>query len=192
MKKGKLYIVSGPSGCGKSTVLREVMAHRRKLYFSVSATTRAPRPGEKDGVDYHFVTEAEFNAMVGRDELLEHATFVNCSYGTPRGPVEEKMAAGIDVVLDIETQGARQVKAKMPEAVSVFILPPSLEELERRLRGRGTETDEKIKSRLATAAVELLEADTYDYRVVNDKVAEAAEEILKIMRKNRRKQEGSK
>ncbi|MBQ1767797.1 MAG: guanylate kinase, partial [Oscillospiraceae bacterium] len=170
MKRGKLYIVSGPSGCGKSTVLREVFAHRRNIFFSVSATTRGPREGEKDGKDYFFITREEFERLIAEGELLEHAKYVSNYYGTPRKPVEAMLSEGSDVVLDIEVQGAAQVKEKMPEAVSFFIMPPSLEELERRLRGRGTETDEKIRSRLDQAEREMAESGRYDYIVVNDDV----------------------
>lgn len=178
---GKLFIVSGPSGSGKSTVLGEVFRRRDKLYFSVSATTRQPRPGERDGVEYFFIDERRFDEMVERDEFLEHARYAKCSYGTPRAPVEEKLNAGIDVILDIEVQGARQVKARMPQAVMVFIAPPSLEELERRLRSRGTESEERIALRLQTAKTELLEAKTYDHVVVNDDYERAASEVLEII-----------
>ena len=187
MKRGKLYIVFGPSGCGKSTVLREVFAHRRNIFFSVSATTRGPREGEKDGKDYFFITREEFERLIAEGELLEHAKYVSNYYGTPRKPVEAMLSEGSDVVLDIEVQGAAQVKEKMPEAVSFFIMPPSLEELERRLRGRGTETDEKIRSRLDQAEREMAESGRYDYIVVNDDVSRAAGEILKTMRNIRRR-----
>lgn len=179
--RGRVFIVSGPSGSGKSTVLREVFKRRDRLYFSVSATTRAPRPGETDGVEYYFITEERFDAMVENNEFLEHARYAKCSYGTPRAPVEEKLAQGVDVIMDIEVQGARQVKARMPEAVSVFIAPPGPEELERRLRGRGTDSEEKIRLRLETAKTELLEAGHYDHVVVNDDYLRAAGELLNII-----------
>lgn len=187
MKKGKLYIISGPSGSGKSTVLREVFRHRRNVFFSVSATTRGPREGEVDGKDYFFISKDEFERMIAADELLEHAQYVSNYYGTPRKAVEAMLCEGKDVVLDIEVQGAGQVKAKMPEAVSFFIMPPSLEELEKRLRGRGTESEEKIRSRLSQAEREIAQSGKYDYIVVNDEVSRAAEEILKTMRKIRRR-----
>lgn len=180
-ERGHVFIVSGPSGSGKSTVLREVFKRRDRLYFSVSATTRAPRPGETDGVDYWFITEERFDEMVEQDQFLEHARYAKCSYGTPAGPVREKLREGYDVILDIEVQGARQVKARMPEAISVFIAPPSLEELERRLRGRSTESEEKIKLRLETAKNELPEAKKYDHVVVNDDYMRAAGELLDII-----------
>lgn len=179
--RGRLFIVSGPSGSGKSTVLREVFKKRDRLYFSVSATTRDPRPGETDGVEYYFITEDTFDAMVEHDEFLEHARYAKCSYGTPRAPVEDKLSQGFDVILDIEVEGARQVKARMPEAVSVFIAPPSLEELERRLRGRATDSEEKIRLRLETARGELAEAGHYDHVVVNDDHMRAADELLQII-----------
>ena len=182
-KRGKLLVLSGPSGCGKGTVLRSLMAGREDMAFSVSATTRAPRPGEVDGREYYFVTRERFMEMVERGELLEHAEFVGNCYGTPKTPVLEQLEAGRHVLLDIEVQGAAQVKKAMPEAVLVFLTPPSLEELERRLRGRGTETEEKIQQRLKTAEYELTLAPEYDYTVVNDEVARAAAEVAEILEK---------
>ena len=137
-KRGKLLVLSGPSGCGKGTVLRALMAGREDMMFSVSATTRAPRPGEVNGREYYFVSRERFAEMVEQGELLEHAEFVGNCYGTPRAPVLEQLEKGRHVLLDIEVQGAAQVKKAMPEAVTVFLSPPSLKELERRLRGRGT------------------------------------------------------
>ncbi len=180
-KKGRVFIVSGPSGCGKSTVLKEVFKNYKNYHFSVSATTRAPRPGERDGVEYFFISEAKFDEMVEKGEFLEHARYAHCSYGTPRGPVEAKLLEGVDVFMDIEIQGARAVKAAMPEAVSIFIAPPSLQELEKRLRGRATDSEEMIRLRLETARVELDEATHYDYLVINDNYLRAAGEILEII-----------
>ena len=180
-KRGRVFIVSGPSGCGKSTVLGEVFRHYKNYHFSVSATTRAPRPGERDGVEYFFISEEKFDDMGEKGQFLEHARYAKCSYGTPRGPVEEKLSQGVDVFMDIEVQGARQVKAAMPEAVSIFIAPPGLEELERRLRGRATDSEEKIRLRLETARTELAEAPRYDHLVVNDDCKRAAGEILDII-----------
>ena len=180
-ERGKLLVISGPSGTGKSTVIGHLMDIRPGLEFSVSATTRAPRPGEEDGREYFFVTHERFAEMVENGEMLEHATFVGNSYGTPRSQVEDRLEQGITVILDIEVQGAAQVKAAMPEAVTVFLAPPSLEELERRLRGRGTETEEKIRSRLETARQEMLLAPTYDHTVVNDDAERAAREINDIL-----------
>lgn len=181
MEKGKIFIVSGPSGSGKSTVLREVFKNRDRMWFSVSATTRAPRAGETDGVDYFFVGKEEFLGMIEKDELLEHAQFVGNYYGTPRGPIEKKLAEGFDVVLDIEVQGAAQVKSRIPDATSIFIKPPSFEVLEKRLRGRGTESEEKISGRLERAMQEINDAYKYDYVVTNDSVERAAAVIKSIM-----------
>ena len=144
-RRGKLIVVSGPSGAGKSTVIAKVMERRNDLCFSVSATTRKPREGEVDGVNYFFVSGTEFDRMIGDDELLEHAEYNRDNYGTPRAYVEEKRRAGMHVLLDIEVQGARQVRERVPEAIKIFIIPPSLQVLEQRLRGRGTETEEQIQ-----------------------------------------------
>ena len=180
-ERGKLLVISGPSGTGKSTVIGHLMEMRPGLEFSVSATTRDPRPGEVDGREYFFVTHDRFAEMVENNELLEHAAFVDNRYGTPRSQVERRLEQGITVILDIEVQGAAQVKAAMPEAVTVFLAPPSLEVLEQRLRGRGTETEEKIRSRLETAQKELLLAPTYDFTVINDDAVRAAREINDIL-----------
>ena len=180
-ERGRLLVISGPSGTGKSTVIGELMARKAGLEFSVSATTRAPRPGETDGVDYYFVSRERFDEMIENDELLEHADFVGNSYGTPRSQVEARLEQGITVILDIEVQGAAQVKAAMPEAVTVFLAPPSLEELERRLRGRGTDSEETIRRRLETARKELLLAPEYDHMVINNEPGQAAEEIRAIL-----------
>lgn len=180
-KRGTLLVLSGPSGVGKSTVLRKMMDGRENMAFSVSATTRAPRPGEVDGKDYFFITREEFDKMVEQGELLEHAEFVGNCYGTPRSQILQRLEQGITVVLDIEVQGAGQVKALIPEALTVFLAPPSLEALEQRLRGRGTESEEKIRSRLETARKELLLAPTYDYTVVNDDADRAAAELSNIL-----------
>jgi len=179
--EGILLVMSGPSGTGKSTVISRLMKLRDKLSFSVSATTRAPRPGEIDGRDYYFVTRERFAEMVQQGELLEHAEFVGNCYGTPKGPVLEKLREGITVILDIEVQGAAQVMQAMPEAVSVFLAPPSLEVLEKRLRGRGTESEEKIRQRLETAKIELQQKDRYDYVVINDDPDRAAQELMRIL-----------
>ena len=179
--KGIVFVVSGPSGCGKSTVLHEVFKKRDKLYFSVSATTRLPRPGEHDGKVYFFLSKEQFQSMYEDGQLLEHAEYAGNFYGTPRGPVEEKLLSGFDVIMDIDVQGARQVKEKMPEAVLIFVAPPSMEELEVRLRGRSTESEEKILCRLETARVELNMANMYDKVIINDIVSRAADEMIEIM-----------
>ncbi len=179
-ERGKLIVVCGPSGVGKGTVV-SLLKTMREFYFSVSVTTRAPRDGEIDGVNYCFITKQKFDDMVENNELLEHATYVSSSYGTPRAPVEAELEAGHDVLLEIELEGARQIKRAMPEAVLIFILPPSTEELARRLRGRGTETEEKIINRLKRAEYELTCADEFDYQVVNDEVECAANRICDII-----------
>lgn len=180
-ERGLLLVISGPSGAGKSTVIGRVMVLRRDLCFSVSATTRSPRPGETDGKDYFFVSRERFAEMVRRGELLEHAEYVGNCYGTPGGYVEQQLCAGRSVALDIEVQGAAQVREKCPGAVSVFILPPSSEELERRLRSRHTEPEEKIRSRLLQAKKECAHASGYDYVVINGDPDEAARELDSII-----------
>ena len=180
-EKGKLLVISGPSGAGKSTVVFKAIEGRSDVCFSTSVTTRAPRPGEVDGREYFFIDFKRFHEMVENDELLEHAEYVTNCYGTPRAYVEQRMAEGMNVLLDIEVQGARQVRKKMPDAVLVFIAPPSIEELERRLRGRGTDTEAAIEGRLIRARQEFQEADFYDYLIVNDDVEKAAAKLNAII-----------
>ena len=181
IEKGRLIVVSGPSGAGKSTVVFKAINGRDKMCFSTSVTSRKPRPGEVDGREYFFIDAARFEQMVQNDELLEHAVYVGNYYGTPRKFVEDKLSAGESVFLDIEVQGARQVKEKMPDAIMIFLIPPSLGELKKRLESRGTETEETIKGRLARAREEYAEADFYDYIVVNDDIDSAASELLSIL-----------
>ena len=180
-EKGKLFVISGPSGAGKSTVVFKAMQGRDDLCFSTSVTTRSPRPGETDGKEYFFVDHARFLDMVKKDELLEHAEYVSNFYGTPRAYVEEQMASGKNVLLDIEVKGARQVHEKMPEAVMIFVVPPSLQELERRLRGRGTDSGEAIEGRLIRARQEYAEADFYHYLLINDDADKAAARLGAII-----------
>lgn len=189
MRKGTVYIISAPSGCGKGTVLAQVFSQLKDYYFSISATTRAPRPGEQDGVNYHYITKDQFRSMIERDEFLEYAEYVGNFYGTPRAPVTENVEKGTDVFLEIEIRGFRQIKEKLPDAVSIFIAPPSLEELERRLRGRSTETEEKLRSRLEKAEQEMQYAGLFDHVVVNDQVERAAGEILSIVQAHKIPQE---
>ena len=179
--KGKTFIISGPSGVGKSTVLKELFRKRENLYFSVSATTRAPRTGEEDGVAYHFLTRETFREWIEKDEFLEYAEFVENSYGTPKKYVFEAMEKGLDVILDIEVQGADQVKQRMPEVVRIYLAPPSWQELERRLRARETDDEETIRKRLNRAKEEFRLAHTYDYFVINDSVEHATQELDSIM-----------
>ena len=181
MTKGKWFIISGPSGVGKSTVLHALMERRKNVYFSVSATTRDPRPGEVDGVHYHFLDVDTFRQWIANEEFLEYAEFVGNFYGTPKKFVDEAMERGEDVILDIEVQGAIQVTSKRPDTVRIFIAPPSWAELERRLTDRGTDSPDKIQKRLLRAKVEFQTAHTYDYFVINNTVEEAVEELNAIM-----------
>lgn len=179
-KRGVLFVFSGPSGVGKGTLkakLFEEFADR--IAYSVSATTRGPREGEVDGKDYFFISRQEFERRVKNNEFLEHAEFAGNCYGTPRAYVEKLLDSGMNVVLEIDVQGALQVMKSMPECISVFILPPSFEELEHRLRGRGTETEEKVRERLETAKRELPYAPQYDYQIVNGGDIEAAYQSLR-------------
>lgn len=180
MSKGKMFVISGASGVGKSTVLKQVMAGRDDLKFSVSATTRPPRPGETDGVHYYFVTKARFEKMIRENAFLEYDAHAGNYYGTPRAQAEEKMEQGL-LLLDIEPMGAKQVKQSTPDAVLIFIMPPSREELERRLRSRGDTSEEQIKMRLERASWEMEQRSWYDYTVVNDDAKRCAEEILTII-----------
>ena len=181
-EKGRLIVISGPSGAGKSTVVFKAIRDRQDFCFSTSVTTRAPRPGEVDGREYFFIDRERYDQMVLQDELLEHAEYVSNGYGTPRFFVEQTLSEGMNVVLDIEIQGARQVREKMPEAVLVFVIPPSMEELRRRLVGRGTDSPEAIEGRLLRAREEYAEADFYDYLIVNDDADEAAADFSAIVR----------
>ena len=179
--KGQLIVLSGPSGVGKSTVIAELMGQRENIYFSVSYTTRQPRMGEQDGVNYNFVSREEFEGMIRRDELLEYAEYVNNYYGTSLKAIRDRLDAGVDVLLDIEVQGAAKVKARCPEAIFIFIIPPSFEELSRRLHRRNTDSEDVIAGRLEKARVEFREIPNYDYLVINDKVSNAVGEIEAIL-----------
>ena len=181
MKKGKTFIISGPSGVGKSTVLSALLERRPNVYFSVSATTRDPRPGELDGIHYHFMDVDSFRKWIAMDQFLEYAESVGNFYGTPKRFVDEAMEQGKDVILDIEVQGAIQVTSKRPDTVRIFIAPPSWAELERRLTERGTDSKDKIQKRLLRAKVEFQTAHTYDYFVINDTVENAVKELDAIM-----------
>jgi guanylate kinase len=178
----KVFVITGPSGVGKGTLIREVLERVDGLELSVSATTRAPRPGEADGRDYHFLDRAEFDRRVERGEFIEFATYSDNRYGTLRSEVEGRLAAGVSVVLEIEVQGARQVRAAMPEAVQVFIAPPEPDDLRRRLEGRGTDDPDAIDARLRTAEDELAAQDEFPYVVVNDDIERAASELEGIVR----------
>ncbi len=167
--------MSGFSGAGKGSIMRELLKSHPEYALSVSATTRKPRPGEVDGKDYFFLSQEEFDKLVEEDGLLEHAGYVDHCYGTPRAYVEKAMAEGKDVLLEIEVQGARQVKEKRPDAILLFVTPPSAKELEKRLYHRGTETEEVIKGRMERAVKEAEEIQWYDYLIVNDDLQEAVE-----------------
>ena len=181
-KRGVLTVISGPSGVGKGTVIKRLFEIEDNLYFSVSATTRKPRPGEIDGIHYSFKTKEEFEQDIETGEMLEHAIFNGNYYGTPKSAIEQKLSEGKDIILDIEIQGAKNVKSIMPEAVLVYLLPPSIDELKQRLVGRNTEDAETIAGRLHTARLELNEApELYDYFIVNDLVDNAAIKIKDII-----------
>jgi guanylate kinase len=178
----RLVVLAGPTAVGKGTVSTYIREHYPEVLLSVSATTRAPRPGEIDGVNYYFVDDAEFDRMVAAGELLESATVHNAyRYGTPRAPIDAALASGRSVLLEIDLQGARSVRSVMPEARLIFLLPPSWEELVRRLVGRDTEDSAEQQRRLATAKVELAAQDEFDFRVVNASVADAAREVVDLM-----------
>ncbi len=181
MSRGLLLVVSGPSGAGKGTICREMLSRRPEIRLSVSATTRAPREGEVDGESYFFLEEDTFRSMIDKGEFIEWACFCENYYGTPKQAVEEQLAAGRDVILEIEVQGAMQVKSKFPEAVFIFVLPPSFEELRNRINGRGTETPEVVEARMERAKQELEQVIKYNYIVVNDTVANATDRLAAII-----------
>jgi guanylate kinase len=179
---GHVFVITGPSGVGKGTLIRGLLERVPGLELSVSATTRAPRPGERDGVDYHFLSEEEFDRRVAAGDFIEHASYSGHKYGTLRSELERRMAEAAGVVLEIEVQGARQIRAAMPEAVQVFIAPPSVEALRARLVGRGTDAPEDVEARLATALEELEAEKEFEYVVVNDRLEQATEELADIVR----------
>ncbi len=192
MNKGLVIVVSAPSGGGKGTILKELFKRNANMKFSVSATTRKPRPGEVDGQSYYFTDKEHFEELIAEGKMLEHAEYCGNYYGTPKEPIEKAVAEGYDIVLEIEVQGGAQIKKKIPDCVSVFITPPSMEVLERRLRNRGTETDEVIKNRLNTALQEIPHAKDYDYIVVNDELEKAVDELEAIIKAEKLRYERNK
>lgn len=181
MKKGLLIVISGASGTGKGTVCKELLARERGVAFSVSATSRAPREGEQDGREYYFRTRAEFEAMIAEGAFLEYADVYGNYYGTPLAPIEARRSAGEDILLEIDTQGALNVMERCPDGTFIFLLPPSLEELRRRITGRGTESEESLARRLAAARDEIRLGRRYRYAVLNDTVENAAARIQTIL-----------
>jgi guanylate kinase len=177
----RVFVITGPSGVGKGTLIRGLMERHPQLELSVSATTRAPRPGEADGVDYHFLSREEFDKRVAEEAFVEHADYAGRSYGTLRSELEARVQAGTPVVLEIEVQGARQVRAAMPEAVQVFIAPPSLDALRTRLIGRGTDDSEEVERRLRVAEQELAAQPEFGHVVVNDRLDEALEQLSAVV-----------
>jgi guanylate kinase len=177
----RVFVITGPSGVGKGTLIRGLMERLPKLELSVSATTRAPRPGEQDGIDYHFLSREEFDRRVGEQDFVEHADYAGRSYGTLRSELEDRVREGVPVVLEIEVQGARQVRAAMPEAVQVFIAPPSLAALRTRLIGRGTDDSEEVERRLRVAEEELTAQPEFAHVVVNDRLDEALERLTSVV-----------
>ena len=192
MNKGVLVVFSGPSGCGKDTILQHYLDGREDVFLSISATTRSPRPGEADGVNYFFLNEEQFKEKIAHDGMLEYACYCGNYYGTPRDSVYEKLNAGIDVILEIEVQGALQIKERCPEAVMIFAMPPSMEELRSRLVGRGTEEMETVEKRLRQAHEEMKAAPMYDYIIVNNTIEQAAGDLHAVLHSQRLKTENQK
>ena len=178
----RVFVITGPSGVGKGTLIRGMMERLSQLEVSVSATTRAPRPGERDGVDYHFLSAEEFERRVRAGEFVEHADYAGRRYGTLRSELDDRVRAGVPVVLEIEVQGARQVRAAMPDSVQVFIAPPSLDALRARLIGRGTDGGEEVEHRLAVAEEELSARSEFTHVVVNDRLEDALDQLTEIVR----------
>ena len=178
----KLIIITGPSGVGKGTVVKELLDRNKDIWLSISATTRNPRVGEKDGLNYYFISEERFKDMIDKKEFLEWAQFAGNYYGTPLSTVNEKIEKGFIVLLEIEVEGAKQIKEKFPESLSIFLLPPSKAELEKRIRNRGTEKEEAIDKRLSRADYEIASSDEFDFVLTNHDVDETVKEVFKIIK----------
>ncbi len=185
MSKGGVFVVSGPSGSGKDTLLRELFKKRPEIKFSISSTTRPMREEDRISPKYTFISKAEFEDMIARKELLEYNVYVDNYYGTPKAPVIEAVNKGFDMFIEVDVNGAANIRKSLPEAVSIFIMPPSFEELKRRLCGRGTDSEEVIEARLKTALDEIKRAPEYDYIVVNGDISEAVEDIIHIIESQR-------
>lgn len=185
MPKGQLYVLSGPSGSGKDTILKIILQRMQALTLSISSVTRAMRAGEVNGEKYNFIARETFEQMIREDALLEYNVYLNQYYGTPKKPVEANLNQGVDVILEIDVNGAEKVKAKCPDAVSVFVLPPSFEVLQARLAGRGTESESVIAQRLKIALNEIQHAEKYDYIIINDQLEDACNELSSIILSHR-------
>lgn len=192
MNKGGVFIISGPSGSGKDTLLCELFKKYPEIQFSISSITRDMREGEKPGEKYNFVTREAFEKMIKEDKLLEYNVYVGNYYGTPREPVEAAVNAGRDIFIEVDVNGAANIRKKLPDAVSIFIMPPSYEELRNRLYGRGTEEEQVIKQRMETALCEMRRAEEYDYIIVNDDIKEAVDDIISVVSSSRLKTERQK
>ena len=178
----KLIILTGPSGVGKGTVIKKILDKEKNIWLSISATTRNPRKGEKEGENYYFLSENEFKKMIDKKLFLEWAKFAGNYYGTPLSSVREKIERGFIVLLEIEVEGAKQIKEKFPESLSIFLLPPNKDELEKRIRNRGTEKEESIKRRLARANYEIEASDEFDFAVINHDISETVKNVIKIIK----------
>lgn len=185
MSKGTVFIISGPSGSGKDTILKEVLKKRSDIYFSISSITRDMREGEVEGEKYHFISREEFEEGLANDAFLEYNKYLENYYGTPKAPIEKNLALGNDVLIECDVNGAAKIREKMPEAVCVFIMPPSFDVLKKRLNGRGTESAEQIEGRLNAALNEIARANEYDYIVVNDELETAVSDFLLVMKSQR-------
>lgn len=192
MNKGNVIIISGPSGSGKDTILKEILKKLPDVFFSISSITRPMRENEREGEKYNFISKEQFLKMFFNDELLEYNEYVGNYYGTPRGPVEKATNEGRDAIIEVDVNGAAQIREKLSDTISIFVMPPSYDELEKRLRGRGTEKEEVIAERMSQAIDEIKRANEYEYIVVNDKLEDAIDDTISIILSNRLKLENKK